>query len=85
LGLGDRVGSIEPGKIADLIIMNLNKPHLVPLYNIYSQIVYAAMASDVESVMVNGKMVLNNGRLMTADEGEILFKAAKWREQIQPA
>jgi 5-methylthioadenosine/S-adenosylhomocysteine deaminase len=85
LGLGDRIGSIEPGKSADLIIMNLNKPHLMPLYNIYSQIVYAAMASDVESVMVNGKLVLNDGKLMTADEGEILFKAAQWREKIQPA
>lgn len=85
LGLDERIGSIEPGKIADLIVINLDKPHLVPLYNIYSQIVYAAMASDVESVMVNGKMVLNDRKLMTADEREILFKASQWREKIQPS
>ena len=85
LGLGNAIGSIEPGKIADLIIMDIDKPHLTPLYNIYSHIVYAAMASDVEAVMVNGKMVLNNRKLITADEEEILYKARKWREKIQPA
>jgi 5-methylthioadenosine/S-adenosylhomocysteine deaminase len=82
LGLGDHIGSIEPGKIADIIILNLDKPHLMPLYNIYSQIVYAAMASDVETVMVNGKMVLNGRKLMTADEQAILDKAGQWRERI---
>jgi 5-methylthioadenosine/S-adenosylhomocysteine deaminase len=85
LGLGDRIGSIEPGKIADVIIINLDKPHLTPLYNIYSQIVYAAMASDVETVMVNGKMVLNDRKLVTSDEEAILCKAREWRQRIQPA
>jgi 5-methylthioadenosine/S-adenosylhomocysteine deaminase len=83
LGLDDTIGSIEQGKIADIIIMNLDKPHLTPLYNIYSHIVYAAMASDVEAVMVNGKMVINDGKLLTADETEILFKAGKWCEKIR--
>jgi 5-methylthioadenosine/S-adenosylhomocysteine deaminase len=83
LGLGHAIGSIEQGKIADIIIMNLDKPHLTPLYNIYSHIVYAAMASDVEAVMVNGKMVINDRKLLTADEAEILYKARKWCEKIQ--
>jgi 5-methylthioadenosine/S-adenosylhomocysteine deaminase len=85
LGLGNVIGSIERGKVADIIIMDIDKPHLTPLYNVYSHIVYAAMASDVEAVMVNGKMVLNNGKLITADEEEILYKARKWRQKIQPA
>ena len=85
LGLGDLIGSIEQGKIADIIVMDLNKPHMTPLYNIYSHIVYSAMASDVEAVMVNGKMVINDRNLLTADEGEILCKARKWREKIHPA
>ena len=55
LGLGSKVGSLEKGKIADIISINLAKPHLTPIYNIYSHIVYAAMASDVDFVMVNGK------------------------------
>jgi 5-methylthioadenosine/S-adenosylhomocysteine deaminase len=83
LGLGRKVGSLEKGKIADVISINLAKPHLTPIYNIYSHIVYAAMASDVDFVMVNGKIVINNGRLLTADETEILFKAQQWCEKIK--
>lgn len=83
LGLGHLIGSIEREKIADIIIMNLDKPHLTPLYNIYSHIVYAAMASDVEAVMVNGKMVVNDRKLLTADETEILYKAKKWCDKIR--
>jgi 5-methylthioadenosine/S-adenosylhomocysteine deaminase len=83
LGLGHAIGSIERGKIADIIVMNLDKPHLTPLYNIYSHIVYAAMASDVEAVMINGKIVINDRKLLTADETEILYKARKWCEKIR--
>jgi len=82
LGLGDKIGSIEKGKIADIIAINLKKPHLTPLYNVYSHIVYAAMASDVETVMVNGKIVVNDRKLVSADEEDILAKARKWQEKI---
>jgi 5-methylthioadenosine/S-adenosylhomocysteine deaminase len=82
LGLGDKIGSIEKGKIADIIVINLKKPHLTPLYNVYSHIVYAAMASDVETVMVNGKIAVNDRRLVSADEEEILVKARNWQEKI---
>jgi len=83
LGLGAKVGSIEKGKLADIVIINLKKPHLTPLYDVYSHIVYAAMASDVETVMVNGKVVVSGGKLVTADESEILYKAQKWCEKIK--
>lgn len=83
LGLGDKVGSIEKGKLADIVIINLKKPHLTPLYDVYSHIVYAAMASDVETVMVNGKVVVSGGKLVTADESEILYRAQKWCEKIK--
>ena len=82
LGLGHKVGSIEKGKIADIIVVNINKPHLTPLYNVYSHIVYAVMASDVENVMVNGNLVLDERKLTTADEAEIVYKAKKWGEKI---
>lgn len=84
LGLGRKVGSLEKGKIADITVMNLEKPHLTPIYNIYSHIVYAAMASDVETVMVNGKVVVENRKLLTAEEPEILCKARRWSEKISP-
>ncbi len=83
LGLGNKTGSIEKGKTADIITINVNKPHLTPMYDVYSHIVYAAMASDVETVMVNGKVVVNGGELVTADESEILYNARKWGEKIK--
>lgn len=82
LGLGKFTGSIEEGKAADLVMANLDKPHLVPMYNIYSHIVYSMRPSDVEVVMVDGKVVVNDGKLMTADESEILSKAKNWCEKI---
>ncbi len=83
LGLGEITGSLEKGKAADIIIMNLDKPHLTPLYDIYSHIVYSSMASDVETVFVNGKLVVANGKLCTADEDEIISKAREWRNKIR--
>ena len=82
LGLGKVTGSIEDGKAADLVMVNLSKPHLIPLYNIYSHIVYAMRSSDVEMVMVDGKVVVHDGKLTTADESEILQKARHWSEKI---
>jgi 5-methylthioadenosine/S-adenosylhomocysteine deaminase len=83
LGLGDKTGTLEKDKRADIIMINLNKPHLLPLYDVYSHIVYAAMASDVETVLVNGKLIVNNRTLITADESEILYKARKWCGRIR--
>lgn len=82
LGLGDKIGSIEKGKLADIIMVDLKKPHLTPMYDIYSHIVYAAMASDVETVMVNGRVLVNNGVFVAADEEEILQKASEWGRKI---
>jgi len=83
LGLGDKIGSLEKGKCADFVSLNLNKPHLTPLYDICSHIVYAAMASDISDVMVNGRFVVESGMLVTADEQEILTKARQWSEKIR--
>jgi 5-methylthioadenosine/S-adenosylhomocysteine deaminase len=82
LGLGDKIGSIEKGKIADIVTINLKKPHLTPMYDVYSHIVYAAMASDVDTVMVNGKVVVNNSKFCNGDEEKILAKAKEWEEKI---
>ncbi len=85
IGIGSTTGSIEKGKKADLIICNLDKPHLTPLYDIYSHIVYAMKSSDVETVMINGKVILNQRELKTGDEREILKKARLWQERIRTA
>ena len=67
LGMGNLIGSIEVGKLADIIIMDMNQPHLTPLYNPYSQLVYAARGADVKTSIVNGKIVMENRRLLTID------------------
>lgn len=76
LGLGAVIGSLEPGKRADLIVIALNRPHLVPLYNVYSHLVYAVNAADVETVVVDGRLVMADRKLLTLNEDEVLKEAA---------
>lgn len=83
LGLGDKTGSIKKGKAADLVMLDLDKPHLTPIYNIFSHIVYAARPSDVQNVMVNGRLAVRDGQAVTADEKEILQRARLWGEKIK--
>ncbi len=85
LGLGDSLGSIEKGKLADIVVLDIDKPHLVPVYNIYSLIVYSAKSSDVESVMVNGRLLMEGYRFSAVDEDEIMQKARRWGERIAQA
>jgi 5-methylthioadenosine/S-adenosylhomocysteine deaminase len=72
LGLEDKVGCLEPGKKADIIGLDLDKPHLTPLYNIYSHVVYAASAADVTLSIINGRMVMKNRELFTLDVEKIM-------------
>jgi 5-methylthioadenosine/S-adenosylhomocysteine deaminase len=72
---GKELGSIEPGKLADIIIINQSKPHLVPVRNPVSTLVYAANGSDVDTVIVDGKIVMKNRKLMTIDEEKIVEDA----------
>ena len=65
LGMENLIGSIETGKLADIIILDMNQPHLTPLYNPYSQLVYAARGADVKTSIINGKIVMENRRLLT--------------------
>lgn len=79
----DRItGSLEKGKKADLIVLGLKKPHLTPLYNLYSQLVYAAKGSDVNQVIIGGKRVLKDRRLMTLDVRSIFEKARDFAGKI---
>jgi len=74
LGMGKDIGSLEAGKKADIIIIGLDKPHLTPLYNEYSHLVYAASGADVDTVIINGKVVMENRRLLTINEDEVMRK-----------
>jgi 5-methylthioadenosine/S-adenosylhomocysteine deaminase len=75
LGLADEIGSIEAGKRADLILLNLDTLHTTPSPDVVSTIVYAAQASDVEAVWIDGRTLLRDGRLTTMDEREVIAAA----------
>ena len=67
LGLDKFIGSIETGKRADIILVDMNQPHLTPLYNYYSQLVYASRGADVKTSIINGKIVMKDRQLLTID------------------
>jgi 5-methylthioadenosine/S-adenosylhomocysteine deaminase len=82
LGLEKEIGSLEAGKRADLISVRLDRANAVPVYDAISQMVYASKAEDVRDVMVNGKQVVRDAKILTLDEPAILAKAAQYRVQI---
>ncbi|HWO02900.1 MAG TPA: amidohydrolase [Blastocatellia bacterium] len=77
------IGSLEAGKLADLIVVDATSSHQTPLYNVYSQLVYATKASDVETVLINGRVVMQNRRVLTVDERSVRAKALEYRDRIR--
>src|ERR1700723_148432 len=82
LHLEKQIGSLEPGKKADLILMDTSAPHSTPMYNVYSQLVYALKANDVRTVIVAGKIVMEDRQMLTLNEPEILSKAKQYQKQV---
>jgi 5-methylthioadenosine/S-adenosylhomocysteine deaminase len=83
LGMDKQIGSIEAGKLADLIAIRIDRPNAVPLYNVYSQIVYALKGADVQDVMVNGRLLVRDAQPLTLDAAQIEAQARKYRETVQ--
>jgi len=83
LGAEKKIGSLEPGKKADLIVLDLDQPHLTPLYNIPSHAVYAARGADVVHSVINGNVVMQNRKLETLDEKAILADMIRMDWQIR--
>jgi 5-methylthioadenosine/S-adenosylhomocysteine deaminase len=82
LGLDDRIGSIEPGKYADIIVVDMKKPHLIPLYNPYSQIVYAASGPDVRTSIIGGSLVMHERKLLHVDVPSVMGEVNSIAESI---
>src|ERR1017187_4074227 len=82
LGMEKEIGSLEAGKRADLITVRIDRAHATPLYDAVSQMVYALKASDVRDVMVNGKPVVRDAKILTLNEAQILAKAAEYRVKV---
>lgn len=77
------IGSLEVGKRADLIVVDFDAPHQTPAYNVYSHLVYATKASDVRTVVVEGRVLMRDRRLLTLDEDAIRREARAWGERIR--
>lgn len=82
LGLGDRIGSLEPGKLADLIVIDLDRPHLTPIFDAVSHLVYCARGSDVRDVIVNGRPVVREGRMVTIDYPDLASRVRSFAARI---
>ncbi|MBZ5655616.1 MAG: amidohydrolase [Acidobacteriia bacterium] len=82
LHMEKEIGSLEKGKKADLILIGLDEPNAVPMYDVYAQIAYALKASDVETVIIGGRIVMRDRKLLTVDEEAAIAKAREYKKTI---
>jgi 5-methylthioadenosine/S-adenosylhomocysteine deaminase len=82
LHMEKEIGSLERGKKADFLVLSLDAPNAVPFYDVYSQIVYALKASDIETVVVGGKPVMQDRKLLTVDEHQAILKAREYAKKV---
>jgi len=82
LHMEKEIGSLEVGKKADFVLLSLDAPNAVPMYDVYSQIVYALKASDIETVVVAGKTLLKDGKVLTVDEPQAIVKAREYGKKV---
>jgi 5-methylthioadenosine/S-adenosylhomocysteine deaminase len=82
LHLDSQIGSLEVGKQADIVLIGTGATHATPMYNVYSQLVYALNAHDVRSVVIAGKIVMEDRVMLTMDKPEILAKAHEYQRKI---
>jgi 5-methylthioadenosine/S-adenosylhomocysteine deaminase len=82
LHMEKEIGSLEKGKKADLIVISLDEPNGVPMYDVYAQIAYSLKASDVETVVIGGRTVMKDRKLLTVDEAAAISKAREYGKTV---
>src|SRR6185503_10329677 len=82
LGMEDRIGTLEPGKRADVIVIDLQQPKTQPVYAVESAIVYAASGSAVVTTICDGKILMRDRRLTTVDVAATMAKAREYKQKI---
>ena len=82
LGMSDQVGTLQPGKKADLFIIDLLKPHLVPTLRVVSAFVHNGQPADIEGVMVDGNWLMREGKVLTVDEVDIVKRAEQIGHEV---
>jgi 5-methylthioadenosine/S-adenosylhomocysteine deaminase len=85
LGLERRIGSLEPGKLADLIVVAMSSARQTPMYDPMSHLVYTTSGGDVQTTVVNGKVLMRNRRVLTLNENAILREARMLSEKVKLA
>lgn len=83
VGLEHRIGSLERGKRADIIVVDLDRPHLVPLYDVYSHLVYAAGRGDVVTTVIHGRVIMRERELQSVDETALLEGVRSLAETVR--
>jgi 5-methylthioadenosine/S-adenosylhomocysteine deaminase len=83
LGLGEITGSLEPGKMADVIVIDIHKPHLTPMYNPTSHMVYAARGSDVSTSIINGQILMNDRKFQSLELEKVMQDVNQIAEEIR--
>jgi 5-methylthioadenosine/S-adenosylhomocysteine deaminase len=83
LHMEKEIGSLEVGKKADLVLISLNEPNAVPMYDVYAQIAYSLKGSDVETVVIGGRVVMQGRKLLTIDEPAVLEKAREYGRAVK--
>jgi 5-methylthioadenosine/S-adenosylhomocysteine deaminase len=85
LGMADRLGSLEPGKRADLIVVSMASARQTPMYDPISHLVYATRGDDVRTTIVHGKLLMRDGRVLTLNEAAVLSEARAWADKVRAA
>jgi 5-methylthioadenosine/S-adenosylhomocysteine deaminase len=85
LGMERLLGSLEPGKRADVVIVGMSQPRQTPVYDPVSHLVYVTRGDDVETTIVNGKILMENRRVVTLDEGKVLAEARRISDDVRRA
>jgi 5-methylthioadenosine/S-adenosylhomocysteine deaminase len=83
LHMEKEIGSLEAGKRADLILISLDEPNAVPMYDVYAQIAYSLKGSDVDTVVIGGRVVMRERKLLTVDEPAVLEKAREYGRSVR--
>ena len=83
MGLKDQIGSLEPGKKADVIIVDLKKAHITPVHDVLASLIYNAYGSDVDTTIVDGQILMEDGNVITLDEEKILESAQKTADNLR--
>jgi 5-methylthioadenosine/S-adenosylhomocysteine deaminase len=85
LGLDKQIGSLEPGKQADVIVVSMSAARQTPMYDPASHLVYVTRGDDVQTTVVHGKVLMRDRQVLTLDRAAVLKEAREWAEKVRAA